>query len=52
MIRSEVLDSIEELIEVRPKDAWVKERDTWVLQFETKRTIQILFGLKGKEIPR
>ena len=50
MTRTEILDSIEELIEIRPKDAWVKERDTLVLQFETERPIQILLGLKGKRI--
>ena len=48
--RAEVMQGIEELIEVRPKDAWSNKPGTWVLQFDTERPVQELIAFKGKKL--
>jgi hypothetical protein len=48
--KREVQDCIEQLIEERPRDAWVLTAGKWVLQFDAERPIQKLVSLSGKKL--
>ncbi len=45
-----MLRSVQQLIGIVPRDAYEKSKGKWVLEFDSDRPVQMLFGFDGKRL--